>query len=97
MIDCVVLEDQIVHACDYLITHLVEVDDAGREASGEGEDGLGVLLALAQPLVLDRRGVHRQKRRTALHNTTERATTRGELSGIDDDGQVIKGFKSSCE
>ena len=35
----------------------VQVDDARREAAREREDGLGVLLALAEPLVLDARRV----------------------------------------
>ena len=34
--------------------HLVEVDHAGCKAPSKGEDGFGVLLTLAKPLVLDR-------------------------------------------
>ena len=46
--------------------HLVKVHYTGCEAASEGKNSLGILFALAQPLVLDRRCVHRQKRGATL-------------------------------
>lgn len=46
--------------------YLIDEDDARRKASGQGEHGPGVFLALAEPLVLDHARVHAQERRSAF-------------------------------